>query len=297
MCGIVGLYLKTDRYKDELGKLFVPMMEAMHNRGPDSAGFAIYRDRVSDNSNKVIFQHSDIGYDWEVFTQQMADDLKEKVTLEAVNSTHAKIITDADQDKIQAYIRENQSGISLMSIGKKIEIYKECGTPREVVSRFSLSEMSGSHILGHTRMATESAVTTQGSHPFSTGQDLCLVHNGSFSNHYWWREILRSKNQNIQTENDTEVAAAYLADRIIEGDDLKTAMTSALSDMDGFFTLAVGTEKGFSVMRDEFACKPAVLAETENYVAIASEYQALSSLPGIEDAKLWEPEAGTVYSW
>ncbi len=297
MCGIVGLYLKTDKYTNELGKMFVPMMEAMHNRGPDSAGFAIYHDKVSGNDKKVMLQHPNEQFDWEKFVKQMAQDLDGKVIVDNIRNTHAKCITDASESDVYEYIRNNKDEVSLMSIGKKIEIYKECGTPSEVVNKFSLATMAGSHVIGHTRMATESAVTTQGSHPFSTGQDLCLVHNGSFSNHYWWREIMRAKGQNIQTNNDTEVAAAYLAGSLADGKDLKSAMEGAVQDLDGFFTLACGTEEGFSVVRDEFACKPAVLAETDDYVAIASEYQALSTLPDIENAKLWEPEAGTVYSW
>ncbi len=297
MCGIVGLYLKNDKYQHRLGKLFEPMLEAMHNRGPDSAGFAIYRDKVAGGEEKVILQHPDENYDWHNLVGNLTKDTGKEAWLSSINSTHAKVVTTANGDEIRTWLQANADDVSVMSVGSKIEIYKECGPPAEVAKRFDLASMQGTHILGHTRMATESAVTTQGSHPFTTGEDLCLVHNGSLSNHSWWREQLTRKGQAIQTGNDTEVAAAYLADRCVEGDDLQTSMERAVKDLDGFFTFAVGTEHGFSVVRDEFACKPAVLAETDNYVAIASEYQALSSLPGIDQAKLWEPAAAKVYSW
>jgi amidophosphoribosyltransferase len=157
--------------------------------------------------------------------------------------------------------------------------------------------MSGTHALGHTRMATESKVTTAGSHPFSTGMDLCLVHNGSLSNHNRLREQLREEGIVFQTENDTEVAAGYLSWRLREGATLEHALNGCLDDLDGFYTFAVGTRDGFAVLRDPIACKPAVMAETDDWVAMASEYRALDALPGAEHATVWEPEPGTVYSW
>jgi glutamate synthase domain-containing protein 1 len=146
-------------------------------------------------------------------------------------------------------------------------------------------------------MATESAVTMEGSHPFSTGQDLCLVHNGSLSNHNRLREELKREGVTFQTENDSEVAAGYLTLRLQKGDSLNEALENALKDLDGFFTFTIGTRDGFAVVRDPIACKPAVLAETDDYVAMASEYQALTTLPGIENAKVWEPEPETIYVW
>ncbi len=184
-----------------------------------------------------------------------------------------------------------------MSAGQSIEILKGMGLPAEISSRFGLAGMKGSHIIGHTRMATESAVTMEGSHPFSTGADLCLVHNGSLSNHFRLRQELKREGISFETDNDTEVAAGYLTWRLQQGDSLAQALDGALEDLDGFFTFAIGTRNGFAVIRDPIACKPAVLAETEDYVAMASEYQALAGLPGIEHAKVWEPAPATLYVW
>ena len=128
-----------------------------------------------------------------------------------------------------------------MSDGERIEIFKEVGLPKDVAARFNLSAMSGSHGIGHTRMATESAVTTQGAHPFSTGADQCLVHNGSLSNHNSLRRKLRAAGMRIESENDTEVGAAYLSWRMQQGASLGEALESSIDDLDGFFTFVVGT--------------------------------------------------------
>jgi asparagine synthetase B (glutamine-hydrolysing) len=119
-------------------------------------------------------------------------------------------------------------------------------------------------------MATESAVTTMGAHPFSTGADQCLVHNGSLSNHNALRRQLRRDGVFIESENDTEVGAAYLTWKMQQGATLGEALERALSDLDGFFTFVVGTKDGFGVVRDPIACKPAVMAETDQYVAFGS---------------------------
>ena len=162
---------------------------------------------------------------------------------------------------------------------------------------FRIVNPMGAHALGHTRMATESLVTTQHSHPFSTGLDLCLVHNGSLSNHNRLRARLRKEGIAFQTDNDTEVAAGYLTWRMREGATLEEALEGCLRDLDGFYTFAVGTADGFAVLRDPIACKPAVLAETDDWVAMASEYRALAVLPGAERATVWEPVPGQVYVW
>ncbi|MGH7126566.1 MAG: glutamine amidotransferase, partial [Stellaceae bacterium] len=184
-----------------------------------------------------------------------------------------------------------------VGMGRRMELYKEVGLPAEVAKRFDLASMAGTHAIGHTRMATESAVTTDGAHPYSTGPDQCLVHNGSLSNHNSLRRELRRDGIGFATENDTEVAAGYLTWRLRQGMDLGAALESALADLDGFYTFVVGTESGFGVLRDPIACKPAVMAETDDYVAFGTEYRALADLPGVERARVFEPEPAKVYFW
>lgn len=296
MCGIVGLYLKNPALEAQLGALFEPMLLAMTDRGPDSAGFAIYGDEVRDGWIKLTLQSTAAGYDFKALMGELEGRLG--CSLDWFQNASAAVLkTNAEEGAIRAALSELAPGVRVMSVGQSIEILKGMGLPQEISERFSLAKMKGSHIIGHTRMATESAVTMEGSHPFSTGQDLCLVHNGSLSNHFRLRQELRRHGIEFETENDTEVAAGYLTWRLRQGDSLKEALDHSLEDLDGFFTFAIGTRDGFAVIRDPIACKPAILAETDDYVAMASEYQALSTLPGIDKAKVWEPEPATMYIW
>ena len=215
----------------------------------------------------------------------------------SVRASHAVFVVDADAADAERWVRASRPDLRVMSAGRVIEIYKETGLPEDFARAFALEDFQGTHALGHTRMATESRVTTEGSHPFSTGFDLCLVHNGSLSNHNRLRESLRREGIEFQTENDTEVAAGYLAWRLREGASLEQALEGCLDDLDGFYTFAVGTADGFAVLRDPIACKPAVLAETDDWVAMSSEWRAIAVLPGAADARAWEPEPGVVYAW
>ena len=296
MCGIVGLYLKNPALESQLGKLFEPMLEAMTDRGPDSAGFAIYGDEVAEGWVKLTLQATTDGYDFKALVAALESRLH--APLEWFQNASAMVLkAQADEAPVRLALAELAPSVRIMSAGQSIEILKGMGLPKEISERFGLANMKGSHIIGHTRMATESAVTMEGSHPFSTGADLCLVHNGSLSNHSRLRQNLRREGISFETENDTEVAAGYLTWRLQQGDTLKQALHKSLEDLDGFFTFAIGTRNGFAVIRDPIACKPAILAETDDYVAMASEYQALSSLPGIEKAKVWEPVPATMYIW
>ncbi|KPY58375.1 glutamine amidotransferase family protein [Pseudomonas syringae] len=296
MCGIVGLYLKNPALESQLGKLFEPMLEAMTDRGPDSAGFAIYGDEVAQGWVKLTLQATSEQYDFTALIAALQGRLN--APLDWFQNASAVVLKiQAEEAPVRAALAELAPTVRIMSAGQSIEILKGMGLPREISERFGLASMKGSHIIGHTRMATESAVTMEGSHPFSTGSDLCLVHNGSLSNHFRLRQNLRREGIHFETDNDTEVAAGYLAWRLQQGDSLQQALDKSLEDLDGFFTFAIGTRNGFAVIRDPIACKPAILAETDDYVAMASEYQALSSLPGIENARVWEPVPATMYIW
>lgn len=227
----------------------------------------------------------------------LADALGGTVSMHVI-STHAVLAIPAGNfEKARTALNEIRPNLRIMSRGDTLEIYKEVGLPKDVAERFNVTSMSGTHGIGHTRMATESAITTMGAHPFNTGDDQCLVHNGSLSNHNSLRRKLRREGIHIETENDTEVGAAYLTWKMREGATLGEALESSLEDLDGFFTFLVGTKDGFGVVRDPIACKPAVMAETDQYVAFGSEYRALVNLPGIEEARVWEPEPATVYFW
>ncbi len=296
MCGIVGIFLKDKTLEPRLGELLTDMLITMTDRGPDSAGIAIYG-RETEGKGKLTIQSDTPEVDFATLAHELGSAIEAEVSL-AANDTHAVLSMDSQQiDRARQALRELRPGLRIMSDGDVIEIYKEVGLPKDVASRFTVSSMRGSHGIGHTRMATESAVTTEGAHPFSTGGDQCLVHNGSLSNHNSLRRRLRREGVRIESMNDTEVGAAYLTWKMQNGASLGEALESSLEDLDGFFTFVVGTKDGFGVVRDPIACKPAVMAETDQYVAFGSEYRALVNLPGIEGAKVWEPEPATVYFW
>ena len=296
MCGIVGLFLKDPSLEPKLGSMLTDMLITMTDRGPDSAGIAIYGNETP-GKVKYTVQSASADADFADLDKDLSSALDSAVGIRII-STHAVLEVDASAaGKVRAALATIRPDVRLMSRGETLEIYKEVGLPKDVATRFDLSGMAGTHGIGHTRMATESAVTTMGAHPFNTGDDQCLVHNGSLSNHNSLRRKLRREGIHIETENDTEVGAAYLTWRMREGASLGEALESSLDDLDGFFTFVVGTKDGFGVVRDPIACKPAVMAETDQYVAFGSEYRALVNLPGIEDARVWEPEPATVYFW
>ncbi|PWE29832.1 glutamine amidotransferase [Pararhodobacter marinus] len=294
MCGIVGLFLKGDDLRPRLGELLSDMLITMTDRGPDSAGIAIYGDAASDGV-KITVQSDDPAAAFEGLDAALSEKIGAPVTVKVVD-THA-VVSVPESAKDAAVVALEERGLRIMGAGVAMEIYKEVGLPKDVSERFNLRAMGGSHGIGHTRMATESAVTTMGAHPFSTADDQCLVHNGSLSNHNQMRRKLAKKGVFTRSENDTEVGAAYISSRMADGASLREALEGTLEDLDGFFTFVTGTKNGFGVVRDPIACKPAVMAETDDYVAFASEYRAFADLPGIEKARVWEPEPATVYFW
>jgi len=295
MCGIVGLFCKTETHRHELGRLTEVMLAEMGDRGPDSAGFAVYDAGVPGRTRITVLAEG-LKVDWGPVAAALEATLGAEVTVAAVHD-HAVFSTDGDGRSARQWIIDNVAGATVLAQGNKIEMFKAVGYPDLVAERYDLASRTGTHALAHPRMATESAVTTNGSHPFSTGPDTFLVHNGSLSNHNRLRRQLEGHGESFQTENDSEVAAGYLAWRMRSGDSISEALEGALGDLDGFYTFAIGVADGFAILRDPIACKPAVVAETDHWVAMSSEYRAIARLPGALDAEVWEPEPARIYTW
>lgn len=296
MCGIAGLFIKDRSLEPSLGGLLSQMTSTLCSRGPDSAGFAIYG-QAAPGRTKLVLAGPDSGYDIEQPARKLAQVIGREAEI-VIRHTHAIVwLNSEDIERAKVWLDANSPEVNIVSEGERLEIFKEVGYPDDVARAFGIAGMAGTHGISHTRMATELAVTTNGSHPFSTGADQCLVHNGSLSNHASVRRELKRQGIRIRTENDSEVAAGYLTRQMKDGQTLGEALQSSLADLDGFFTFVVGTETGFGVLRDPIACKPAVMAETDRYVAFASEYKSLTCLPGIGVAKVWEPKPATVYFW
>jgi glutamate synthase domain-containing protein 1 len=294
VCGIIGLFLKNPELQPHLGRYAAAMLEVLSDRGPDSAGFAVYGEATTDMVKLTL--RGETACDVAAVAQTLTSELAVAVPC-TLHADHAVMMVPQTHEATARARIATLPGVALVGSGRCMALYKGTGRPREVSQRFGLPEMTGTHAIGHTRMATESAVTTAGAHPFSTGPDQCLVHNGSLSNHNAVRRMLRRQHITFETENDTEVAAGYLTWRLSQGARLDEALTAAITDLDGFYTFVVGTRTGFGVLRDPIACKPAVMAETDDYVAFGSEYRALVDLPNIAQAHIFEPEPRCVYFW
>jgi methylamine---glutamate N-methyltransferase subunit A len=294
MCGIVGLFLKDDKLAPELGAHLATMLGTLGDRGPDSGGFAVYGDARPDSVKLTL--RAPRAFDLGRLVGELQASLGAPFS-HTVRDTHCVLSVPAAQEAAARAALADAPDITIVGAGRRMEIFKEVGRPDVIAQRFRLGEMAGTHGIGHTRMATESAVTTKGAHPFTTGLDQCLVHNGSLSNHNTVRRDLMRRGLTFETENDSEVAAGYLSWRLKEGATLEQAMEGALDALDGFYTFVIGTESGFGVLRDPIACKPAVMAETDRWVAFGTEYRALVDLPGVDTARVWEPEPAHAYRW
>lgn len=296
MCGIVGLHLLDPGLEPRLGELVVPMLDAMCSRGPDSAGIALYDGPLPEGTTRWTVRTEREG-DW---TADVAGKLSAAagadVAVEAV-ATHGTLTTTAGDPAVRAAIEQVLPGAVVIARGRALYLVKDLGTPAEICERYGIAARSGYQAVGHTRMATESAVTIDGSHPFSPSPDLTVVHNGTFSNYATVRRRLMDDGEVFDTENDTEVCARFIGRRLAEGDDLAEAMRRVLKEFDGFYTLLVGSRDEFAILRDAFACKPMVVARTDRYVACSSEYHAMAGLPGVEDADVFEPAPEEVYTW
>jgi methylamine---glutamate N-methyltransferase subunit A len=295
MCGIVGLHLKDEGLRPRLGELLTPMLDRMTSRGPDSAGIALYSEPSPADGLRYSVR-ADGPQDWEGLAERMGMELGVAVTAQR-RADAAVLLAPGDAQRFLSCLRETAPEVTLVGYGQAMEVYKDVGAPADICDRYDVPKRGGYQGLGHTRMATESAVTTSHSHPFAPAADLALVHNGSFSNYATVRRWLRREGVQFDTDNDSEVAARYIAYHMAEGTDLGGALHQVLARMDGFFTLLVATATQFAIVRDSFACKPAVVAETGAYAAVASEYQALAELPGIGGARVFEPAPEEVHVW
>ena len=296
MCGIVGLLVKNELLRPNIGALMLPMLIGMTERGPDSAGLAIFTAPVAEHKRKFSLYTMDTDFSWVTLNNDFQAHFGSEVDLKQI-ANHAILTTDLDVVTVKIWLKDNYPSIHLLSVGQLMDIYKDVGTPAQVAERYGFEQMSGSHLIGHTRMATESAVTPAGAHPFTAGEDWGLVHNGSFSNPNSIRRMLAHQNVHCETENDTEAACRFLEWRMREGDDLETALHAGFEELDGFYTLLMGTKDQLALVRDPFACKPAVVAEHDDYVAIASEYRSLAHLPDVKNATIYEAKPEELYIW
>jgi amidophosphoribosyltransferase len=326
MCGIVGLLLKKPELHRQLGELMVPMLIGMTDRGPDSAGMAVFTAPLPEGRRKIsLFADapgegatnggSSAGHapaagsgrsassggasgveDWAALVRDLNAAMPVQATANA-QGPHAVLTFDGPAEPVRQWLLAHRPKLHQLSTGRRIDLYKDIGSPAQVAARYDFGKLHGSHLVGHTRMATESAVTPDRAHPFTAGEDFCLVHNGSLSNPNAVRRMLEPRGIHFDTDNDTEAACRFLEWRLREGDDLPAALQKGFEALDGFYTFLMGTADALALIRDPFACKPAVVAETDDYVAIASEFRSLAHLPGVKRAHVFEPAPEKMYVW
>jgi glutamate synthase domain-containing protein 1 len=296
MCGIVGLLVKTPALRERLGELLVPMMIGMTERGPDSAGLAVYTDPLASGHKYSLYSGGTQAFNWSGLAEAFHQHLRAEAQCDG-HGNHAVLVSPLAPEIVRQWLAEHYPSLHVLSCGRSINLYKDIGTPAEVAQRYGFAGLKGSHAVGHTRMATESAVTPDRAHPFTAGQDFCLVHNGSLSNPNGLRRKLEPQGIHFDTDNDTEAACRFLEWRMREGDELEAALQKGFEELDGFYTFLIGTEDKLALVRDPFACKPAIVAETDDYVAIASEFRSLAHLPGVKHANIYEPAPEEMYVW
>ena len=291
MCGIVGLMIRNPALRGRLGEWAQPMLVGMTERGPDSAGIAVFTEPGGAGPRQLSLS-APAGFDWSALHAALADG----ESLE-VRANHGTLTSPRPPSAVRASLAVAFPQLRVLSTGRAIDLYKDVGTPLEIATKHGLAGMAGTHLVAHTRMATESAVTPENAHPYTAGEDWCLVHNGSLSNPYSLRRKLEPLGIAFDGDCDTEAAGRWLEWRMRGGGTLGAAPERGFDALDGFYTFLMGTHDALAIVRDGFACKPALVAETDDWVAIASEYRSLAHLPGVAQAKLYEPQPERIHAW
>jgi methylamine---glutamate N-methyltransferase subunit A len=296
MCGIVGLLMKREEDRKILGQFLTPMFQCMADRGPDSGGLAVFREGNDTSLRRFSLFVPDRAFDWQKLLASFRQQTGVSGEIQAVEN-HAVLVSAIEPGLLRQWLAECDPSPHLLSVGKQIDVFKDQGHPDDIARRYDFPHLAGSHAVGHTRMATESAVSPAHAHPFTAGEDFCLVHNGSLSNPYMLRRKLERQGLHFETDNDTEAACRFIEWRMQQGETLDEALHSAFKELDGFYTLLIATGDQLTIVRDAFACKPAVVAETDRYVAVSSEFRSLAHLPDVENANIFEPLPEEIHSW
>jgi methylamine---glutamate N-methyltransferase subunit A len=303
MCGIAGLLYKSPLARGPLGHDMLRMLDVLRSRGADSTGIALYGGVVDQADAWVSWINLNSAGD--------LDALAERVVAEArrfgdvANTTRSCSLLrltfsgdrEIDVDGLTRAI-ETVPGAEVFGVGRSMELVKDMGTADVLAERHAMSDFQGTHGLGHTRLATESIVDIAHSHPYWARpfRDIAVVHNGQLTNHHKLRRAFEARGYHFLTDNDSEVIAVYIASQLEEGATLQTALEHSVRDLDGTFTYLISTADGIGFAKDRYASKPLIVAETPEFVALASEEVALGPVL-TADAEIWEPEARTVRTW
>lgn len=307
MCGIAGIIYTSGR--GDVGRDMTNMLQAMKHRGPDSTGFALYgepddllvmRFKLADPNDG-----NDFGYEQRLNRSRREVESRlakigadiDRVEGESEYAYRATFRYDGELKPLADYV-EDVPGAEVLSLGHSLEIIKDLGDAETVAEQYRLNDFTGTHAIGHVRMATESDVDIAGAHPYWAYpfSDVAVVHNGQLTNYHQWRRRLERTGHRFQSECDSEIIAVYLAQSMADGMPLETAMKQSLEDLDGVFTYLVVTQDQLGMAKDEMAAKPLVLHEGEGVVVLASEEGAIREVLQ-QEIDSYDPYEGEVMVW
>jgi len=307
MCGIAGIIYRDGA--NDLGRDMTRMLQSMKHRGPDSTGYALFgpaskpvvvRYKLADANDPRDFDFADR-------LQRHRGEVEARMrelgaTIDSVEDEtdyayRAVLSYSGDLKQLADYL-EDVPGCEVLSLGHSLEIVKDLGDAETVSEQYDLADFTGTHAIGHVRMATESDVDISGAHPYWAYPfaDVAVVHNGQLTNYFQWRRRLERSGHRFQSECDSEIIAVYLAEKMGEGLTLEEAMRKSLEDLDGVFTYICVTKDALGVAKDEMAAKPLVLYEGDDLVALASEEIAIRAIIDRE-IDTYDPYEGEVLVW
>jgi glutamate synthase domain-containing protein 1 len=301
MCGIAGILYKSlaEGRNQATGQALIDMLDGCQHRGPDSTGFALYGDATDDRLRLRFFigtgdeAAAAIGEIKEILAQHQAEIVDDEV----IANNYRVLVNFSGEMWKMAYDLERVAKV--ISIGTSLEIIKDVGSAHDVDDTYHVQSYSGTHGLGHVRLATESDVKPEAAHPFwATGfSDIAIVHNGQITNYWKMRRRLQQRGYEFHTDNDSELIAVYLAEKLSQGVALKDALKTSIDDLDGTFSFLVSTKDEIGYAKDRLAVKPMVMYETDDLIAIASEEVSLNKLFPGQALNTMEPAPGTYNTW
>jgi glutamate synthase domain-containing protein 1 len=294
MCGIVGFLSKREDPEYPLGQTLLDMLQALSCRGPDSAGVALFGAAGETRLRLSVPADTD---------RDQAVDLLRGVSVSIHYWYHTSILDgsiagEVDAAELEERIRRRLPSSEILCLGQHLSLFKQVGTPDQLEATYRISRFRGTHGIGHTRLSTESRVDLSHSQPFWAHgvPDLATVHNGHITNYHKLRRRFEQEGYRFYTENDSEIIGVYLRDRMAAGRSLEGALHSSVEDFDGSFCYLAASRDSLAVVKDRYAFKPLMLAETEDFIALATEEVALRRALG-RDFLACEPAPGCVQMW
>jgi glutamine phosphoribosylpyrophosphate amidotransferase len=276
MCGIVGFLDRLDRRDFPTGRVVLAMLDALGCRGPDSAGAALLRSDRTEDGWAVRIAPADAP------ALERLEPLGEVGRVEPAGAAGSlrfqfRPNPEVTPEAVEAALGAYRGGLEVLSLGTRLDLVKQVGSPAQLEATYGFSTWRGPLAIGHTRMSTESRIDLSHSQPFWAHgvPDLATVHNGHVTNYHQLRRRYEQQGVTFYTDNDSEVIGVYLRDRLARGRSLPEALADSIVDLDGAYNYLVASPEGLGVVRDRFGFKPLMIAETDEFVAVATEEIAL----------------------